>query len=52
MPQSLHSNFAHLVFSTKNREPTIGRVVAAKIYSYMAGIVKDQGAIDLDAFSI
>lgn len=44
MPQSLHSNFAHIVFSTKNREPVITGDVAAKIHAYMAGIAKDQGA--------
>ena len=44
MPQSLHSNFAHLVFSTKNREATITGDIAAKIYAYLAGIAKDQAA--------
>ena len=45
MPQSLHSNFAHIVFSTKNREPMIGGDVAGRIHSYLAGIVRDQGAV-------
>ncbi len=45
MPQSLHSNFAHIVFSTKNREPMIGGKVAGRIHSYLAGIVQDQGAV-------
>jgi REP element-mobilizing transposase RayT len=44
MPQSLHSNFAHLVFSTKNREPLISGDVASRIYAYMAGIVNDKRA--------
>ena len=35
MPQSLHSNFAHIVFSTKNREPMIGGDVAERIHSYI-----------------
>lgn len=44
MPQSLHSDFAHQVFSTKNREPTISGQVAPEIYAYLAGIAKDNGA--------
>lgn len=42
MPQSLHSNFVHIVFSTKNREPMIAGDVAGRVYSYLAGIVQDQ----------
>ena len=45
MPQSLHSNFAHLVFSTKNREATITGDIASRLYSYMAGIVTEKGAV-------
>lgn len=45
MPQSLHSNFAHLVFSTKNREPLIDGGIASKIDSYLGGITKDLGAL-------
>ena len=44
MPQSLHANFAHLVFSTKNREPLISGDIASRIHAYMVGIVKDKGA--------
>lgn len=44
MPQSLHTNFAHLVFSTKNREPTITGDAANRIHSYLAGIVNDMDA--------
>jgi len=47
MPQSLHSNFAHIVFSTKNREPMIAGDVAGRIHSYLAGIVQDQGAVSI-----
>jgi REP element-mobilizing transposase RayT len=47
MPQSLHSNFAHIVFSTKNREPMIGGDVAGRVHSYLAGIVRDQGAVSI-----
>ena len=41
MPQSLHSNFASIIFSTKHREPMLTGDIATKVYSYMAGIVKD-----------
>ena len=41
MPQSLHTNFAHIVFSTKNREPMIAGDVAGRIHSYLAGIVQE-----------
>ncbi len=44
MPQTLHANFAHLIFSTKHREPTITGEIAGRIHRYLAGIVKDQGA--------
>lgn len=44
MPQSLHVSYAHLIFSTKNREPTISVAIADKIYPYMAGIATEHGA--------
>lgn len=44
MPQSLQANFAHIIFSTKNREPLIPKNIADRIYTYMIGIAKDQGA--------
>ena len=47
MPQSLHTNFAHIIFSTKNREPLIPENIAERIYTYMLGISKDQGAIPI-----
>ncbi|MFT5470827.1 MAG: putative transposase [Verrucomicrobiales bacterium] len=47
MPQSLHSNFVHIIFSTKNRERNITGNIAARIYSYLAGIVKDHGAVPI-----
>jgi len=45
MPQSLHSNFAHLIFSTKNRKSMIAGDVASRIYAYMAGIADAKGAV-------
>ncbi|MDA0812194.1 MAG: IS200/IS605 family transposase [Verrucomicrobia bacterium] len=47
MPQSLHSNFVHIVFSTKSREPMIGDDVAGRIHSYLAGIAQDQSAVSI-----
>ena len=47
MPQSLHTNFSHIIFSTKNREPLIPENMAERIYTYMLGISKDQGAIPI-----
>jgi REP element-mobilizing transposase RayT len=47
MPQSLHCNFAHIVFSTKNREPMITGDVAGRVHSYLAGIVRDQGVVSI-----
>ncbi len=44
MPQSLHCNFAHIVFSTKNRKPMIGTDIADRIHSYMTGMVRERGA--------
>ena len=43
MPQSLHSNFAHIIFSTKNHEPMIHGNLATKLYAYFNGIVDDLG---------
>ena len=53
MPQSLHANYAHLIFSTKNRERMIFGDFATRIYSYMSGIVKDLGgtAVSINGMS-
>ena len=47
MPQSLHSNFAHIVFSTKNREPMIAGDVAGRSRRDTSGFVRDQGAVSI-----
>jgi len=39
MPQSLASVLIHLIFSTKNREPTIPRELISKLHAYIAGIL-------------
>ena len=40
MPQSLSSVLIHLVFSTKNRTPTILPEIQARLWEYLGGIVK------------
>jgi putative transposase len=37
----------HLIFSTKNREPWIAHEMESRLWSYMAGIVVEQGMIPL-----
>jgi REP element-mobilizing transposase RayT len=34
---------AHIVFSTKNREPYLGESVRGQVYAYMAGILNGNG---------
>jgi len=43
MPQSLHCNYGHLIFSTKNREPMIPGEVEQRLYEYLGGIVRGVG---------
>jgi len=44
MPQSYVSLHCHLVFSTKNREPLIRADWAPRLYQYVGGIARAQGA--------
>lgn len=41
MSQSLARNTIHLVFSTKNREPTIAPGLDAKLFAYLAGTLNE-----------
>lgn len=41
MSQSLAKNLLHLVFTTKNRIPWIDQSIRPKLFSYMAGIMKE-----------
>jgi len=36
-----------VIFSTKNRDPTMNGEIAARVYGYLAGIVKDNGALPI-----
>ena len=40
MPQSLTKLYAHLVFSTKNREPFLDEVIRPRVHAYIATIVR------------
>ena len=39
MPQSLAKVLVHLIFSTKNREPTIAKEIQASLHAYLTGIL-------------
>jgi putative transposase len=43
MPNSWVSNHVHIVFSTKNRVPTINVETQPKLWAYLAGIAKNHG---------
>ena len=47
MSQSLHANYAHIIFSTNGREPTITKDIAPQMYSYMSGIVRKLRAVPI-----
>ena len=41
MSQSLTKNLIHLIFSTKNRSPTIHDDIRSDLHEYAAGILRD-----------
>lgn len=43
MSHSFHQNFAHIVFSTKERRQTITAEIEDRLHAYLGGIVRDQG---------
>ncbi len=43
MPQSLAAVYVHLVFSTKDRAPLIGREIRSDLHAYLGGIAKNLG---------
>jgi len=47
MPQSLARVLVHLVFSTKNREPSIGRDTRPQLHEYLGGILNTLGCSPL-----
>ena len=40
MPQSLSNILLHLIFSTKDRHPWLGKGIREKIYAFLAGAVR------------
>jgi REP element-mobilizing transposase RayT len=44
MPQSLHFKYGHIIFSTKNREPSITGDLEPRLFEYMGGIVRGADA--------
>ena len=41
MPQSLTKLYAHLIFSTKNRQPFLGEEIRPRVHAYLATIVRN-----------
>jgi putative transposase len=44
MPQSLSKIYIHLVFSTKNRVPTLADDIRQELHNYVGGIFRDLGS--------
>jgi REP-associated tyrosine transposase len=44
MPQSLSKVVLHIIFSTKNRQPWLGRDVRTRMHAYLTTICRDLGA--------
>lgn len=45
MPQSLSKLWVHIIFSTKGRYPFLNDNVSSEAHAYMAGILKNLGAL-------
>ena len=44
MPQSFASLHVHIIFSTKNREPFLSPDIETRLYEYIGGILRADGA--------
>jgi putative transposase len=44
MPQSLSKVILHIVFSTKDREPSLDSTVRPRMHAYLATVCRDFGA--------
>src|SRR5436190_2730694 len=49
MPQSFAAMYAHIIFSTKNREPSIDVSWQPNLYKYIGGIAKNNDFVLLGA---
>ena len=47
MPSTLTNLLAHIVFSTKGREPVISEEFRKRLYAYIGGIIRSEGAESL-----
>jgi putative transposase len=47
MPQTFTQLHYHIVFSTKNREPLITPQIQERMWSYLAGILRQEGCLPL-----
>lgn len=52
MPQSLAQILVHLVFSTKNREPSLADGIRDELHAYIGGIVENQQGTLLKSGSV
>ncbi len=41
MARSFHQNLAHIIFSTKNREPMITAEIESDLHAYLGGIIRE-----------
>ena len=41
MPQSLTKLYAHLIYSTKDREPLLDDEIRARVHAYLATVIRD-----------
>jgi putative transposase len=44
MPQSLVKLYAHLIFSTKNRQPFMDEAIRPQVHGYLATVVREMGS--------
>ncbi len=44
MPQSLTKLYAHLIFSTRNREPVLDSAIRPRVHAYLATVIRDMGS--------
>ena len=47
MPHSFASLLVHVIFSTKNRACDLSPALAARLFPYMAGIVRERKGVPL-----
>jgi REP element-mobilizing transposase RayT len=48
MPNTYTNLLYHIVFSTKDREPTISSDIKGELYRYVGGIIRDEGGVQLE----